>query len=106
MKKDLGKSYGEAVDVSDKKHYPSTTIETDEYFKIPQSVIEKDIPVKMIVRICRKTDEIDKKGAKTTLQLEFRKIDFGAALDQTIEQDIIDAIEGSKREGAADHEES
>lgn len=90
MKKDLGKSYS-SPEKAPEKYYPSTTLEAD--INVPKSAIDKDIEVKMVIRICRKEEITDKKGTKNKLELEFRKIDFGTKLDSTIEEDITDAIE-------------
>lgn len=93
MKKDLGKSYGEtsAAPATPEKYYPSTSLEAD--INVPKAAIDKDIEVRCIVRICRKEEITDKKGTKSRLELEFRKIDFGTKLDSSLEEDITDAIE-------------
>ena len=81
-------------DTKDKKYYPSLYIDGKE-MNISKEMFGKDVEIKAIVRVKGESKRTDEKGKITgSVDLEFRKIDFGNQIkEKSISEAIIDAMD-------------
>jgi hypothetical protein len=101
---DLGKksdsvpSCVKSEDAKDKKYYPGLYIDGKD-FDVPKEKFGKDIEIKAIVRVKAVTQRKNEKGELTgSVELEFRKIDFGDhSKDKSIGEAIMDAMDEEDR---------